>query len=189
MTVEFEMLEFLKRKNESQNLRNEIEGILELYELRDFKRRFDLLKKGNTKQRRLTEFYDESKKKYEDTIKEVKKYMDKVAALDKKDLKRQELLTTDIYSIEMLPIGLFSFSKEKLQELYEILEIDNIRLINQLENMFKFVIPRLNLFKPKIIEEGFLNGILEYEGIESWKLVYERRKELFEREFIKTDIR
>ncbi len=187
MTYEFEMLDFLKMENELNKLEKEISGILELYELRDFKRRFDLIVKGSTKSKRLTEFYEESKRNYDNTIKEVKKYMDKVAGLDKKDLKRQNLIPKETYSIELFPIGLFSFSKDKRQDFYNIMEITDLELINQLENMFKFVIPRLNIFKPKIVEEGFLNGVLEYEGINSWKLVYERRKKLFKEEFIKTE--
>jgi len=188
MTYEFEMLEFLKKENELKQLENEITGILELYELRDFKRRFKLMVSGSTKSRRLNDFYEESKNNYEKSVKKVKEYTDKVAALDQKDSKRQQLLPKEIYCIDLFPLGLFSFSKGKLQELYNILEIEDIQLINQLENMFKFVIPRLNLFKPRIIEEGFLNGILEYEGVNSWKLVYQRRKKLFEGEFIKTEI-
>lgn len=188
MTHEFEMLEFLKKEDELKKLEDEITGLLELYELRDFKRRFDLMKNGSTKSRRLQDFYEESKNNYDDTVRKVKKYTDKVAALDEKDTKRQNLLPKEIYSIELFPLGISSFSKGKLQELYDILQIEEIQLINQLENMFKFVIPRINLFKPIIIEEGFLNGILEYEGVNSWKLVYERRRKLFEKEFIKTDI-
>ncbi|MBW8244019.1 DUF4365 domain-containing protein [Muricauda oceani] len=188
MSYEYEMLEFLNERVDLERLKKEICDLLELYELRDLKRRFDLIQNGSTKLSRLKDFYEESKESYDKTVKKVKSYMEKVAAFDKEDKNRQNLLPSEVYSVELFPLGVFSFSKENLHEFYKILGIEEAELKTQLENMFLFVIPRLNLFKPKIVQEGFLNGILEYEGISSWKLAYERRKKLFEGKFIKRDL-
>lgn len=188
MVQEFEMLLFLNKVEDANVLKNEIENIIDLYELRDFKRRFDLLKEGDTKFYRLEQYLKESNERYDDNVEGAKVYINKVSELDNKDKERQNLLVKDIYTVDLFPLGYYSFEKDKLTEFYSILGIQDTLLIEQLESMFDFVIPRLNLFKENIIEEGYLNGILEYEGLDSWKLVYERRRKLFESQIIKAHL-
>ncbi|WP_108867502.1 DUF4365 domain-containing protein [Aquimarina aquimarini] len=188
MTQEYEMLLFLNKSEEANKLGNEIANIIDLYELRDFKRRFNLLSSGDTKFFRLKEFLEEAIKEHDDKIEKVKVYTDKVAELDEKDKERQSLLGKEIYTIDLFPLGYYSFEKEKLQIFYNILEIKDNKLTEQLEQMFELVIPQLNLFKEIIIEEGYLNGIREYEGLNSWKLACERREKFFENEIIRVKL-
>ncbi len=188
MTQEYEMLLFLNKTEEADKLGCEIENIIDLYELRDFKRRFKLLSNGDTKFFRLKKFLEEANKEHDDNVKKVKIYTDKVAKLDKKDQERQNMLGKEVYTIDLFPLGYYSFEKDKLEKFYSILEISDNKLIEQLEQMFKVVIPQLNLFKEIINEEGYLNGMLEYEGLNSWKLASERREKLFENEIIRVKL-
>lgn len=188
MAHEYEMLDFLNNKTETKPLEEEIITLLDLYELKDFKRRFNLIKAGDNKVNRLQRFFDEAENSYDNVVDKVKTYIDKISKLDKKDIERQETLSDDTLSIELFPMGIFSFQKDKLQEFYKILNITDKELIERLEEMFKFVTPRLNLFVKNIKKEGYLNGNLEYEGVQSWKLVHGRRRKLFEGGFIKRKV-
>ena len=55
--------------------------------------------------------------------------------------------------------------------------------------MFKIVAPVLNCYQPEIEKEGILKGNFEYKGIESYRNIYRIRKEMFENNFYRKELK
>ena len=90
---------------------------------------------------------------------------------------------TESVTIELFPIGHFSIARSRINEFYDILNIDSFKLIKHLDFFFdNGIIPVLNIFN-EIKVEGHCNGMLDDKGIESWRRIKEIRVGLYENKF------
>lgn len=110
------------------------------------------------------------------------------------DIEHAELAEGHVYDpnkhmITLFPLGNFQFPKDKIAVLFQILDINDERLKEQIKNMLEFGIPVINCLQLKIEKEGQLNGMLEDRGIQSRKNVTRIRKELYHNKFPRIELK
>jgi len=166
----------------------EAENLIENYELTDKKRRLDYLKhKGTTHQRFkawIDGIFEEGKKKKEEYETLVAEMQD----MDDKERKTRVKMNNCL-SIQLFPIGYFSFPKEKIRRVYEILNIKSSSAKKGFDSVFNITMPIANIFYDEIVQEGPLDGNLADKGIESWRNIYRIRKAFYKNKFYRNEMR
>lgn len=185
LTVLLEYYENLE--NEEKIL--EVHEVLEKYKLEignhDFNKRIDFTTDGGT----FTSFIVNSKKEIDRKIAEVEQMRAELIELDKLEEKSSIIKYDTLNTIELFPMGYFQFPKDKTDIFFKILKIEDEKLKQQLENMFQMVIPVINCYQIEIKKEGSLEGNFEYKGIESYRNMYRIRKEMFENNFYRKELK
>ncbi|WP_313093841.1 DUF4365 domain-containing protein [Chryseobacterium flavum] len=185
LTVLLEYYENLE--NEGKIL--EVYEILEKYKLQlgnqDFNKRIDFTTDEGT----FTSFIVNSKKKIDRNIAEIESMRSELIELDKIEKESQIPQSIDTFTIELFPMGHFQFPKDKIDLFLKILKIENEKLKEQLKNMFTMVIPVINCYPNEIKKEGYLEGSLEYKGIDNYRNIYRIRKEMFDNKFYRRELK
>lgn len=184
LSTKYEVLQFINKQKESDEIVNELKELIDFHGLKECKRKLDfLLDHGTTKERLVKLFQDTVGKskaeraEYHSIIKEMK-------TIDNQEIKENENDNNDkTTTIELFPIGHFSVQKNRLNEFYQLLQIDSNKLIRHLEYFFdNEIIPVLNIFN-EIKEEGYCNGMMDDKGIVSWRKIRDIRVKLYEKKF------
>lgn len=184
LSAEYEVSHYMKKDDETVRISKEMNDLAEFHDLKDSKAKIDFLLNGGTIQEHLLTLFQNTVEKSEDLKKEHLKLIDEMRALDKlEENKTLENNTNETVTIELFPIGLFSITRNQINEFYEILNIDSFKLIKHLDYFFdNGIIPVLNIFN-EIKNEGHCNGMLDDKGIESWRKIKNIRFHLYEKEF------
>lgn len=190
LSAQYEIYHYMNKDDESNRVAKEMNDLAEFHDLKESKTKIDFLLNGGTIQEQLLTLFqntvkksDDSKKEYTELVNEMKE-LDKLEENDKSDNNENETVT-----IELFPIGHFSITRNRINEFYEILNIDSFKLIKHLDFFFdNGIIPVLNIFN-EIENEGHCNGMLDYKGIESWRRIKEIRVGLYENKFKRQKIK
>ena len=190
LSAQYEVYHYIKKDVEAVLIAKEMNELVEFHDLKESKTKLDFLLNGGTIEEHLLTLFQNTVKKSEDSKKEHQKLVGEMKALDK--LEEDANLENDKIEsvmVELFPIGHFSVSKNRINEFYEILNIDSYKLIKHLDFFFdNGIIPVLNIFN-EIKVEGHCNGMLDDKGIESWRRIKEIRNGLFEKKFYRQEIK
>ncbi len=180
----FEIYHFLDDTTNANKIMGELESLIDVYDLKDHKKRLELLKNGGTTHENFKKWIAEIfgkvdiKKKEFDTLKAEMITMDEI----EKEIKNKP--TEGNYSIHLFPIGHFQFPINEKEKVYEILQINNIRAIETYNKIFEMSVrPIANIHYNPIEQEGYKDGNFADKGIENWRNIYRIRKAFFESKF------
>jgi len=182
-------LKFAKKEEETQQVINEIQLLVEFHNLKEQKQKLEFLLNGGTTEDKVKHLIKNTVEKskldrneYDILVREMKEFDD----LEKMRENKQK----DSITIELFPIGHFSVPKEKIDSFYEILSIDSYKLIKRLDFFFdNGIIPVLNILNENIIQEGYMNGNLDDKGIVSWRRIRVIREKLYNEEMKRQEIK
>lgn len=187
LSQKYEITHYIGNLNQAQTILSELESLINNYDLVELKQRLNYLKAEGPMHTRfdtwLTTIF-EKKRNYAEMS---KKQADEMMEMDRKDQEAIKL-ENNTHQIHLFPIGYFQFPKEKLQVVFEILNVSEDSTKNQFENMFNNkVVPIANLYNNPITEEGPLNGMLANKGLEGWANLYRIRKAFYESNFYRVE--
>lgn len=190
LSAQYEVYHYMKKDDETARIAKEMNELTEFHDLKESKTKLDFLLNGGTIEEQLLVLFQNTVKKSEDSKKEYQELIDEMKAIDK--LEEDENLKndkTESVTIELFPIGHFSIARSRINEFYDILNIDSFKLIKHLDFFFdNGIIPVLNIFN-EIQVEGHCNGMLDDKGIESWRRIKEIRVGLYENKFNRQKIK
>lgn len=184
LSAQYEIYHYMQKDDESNKVAKEMINLAEFHDLKESKTKIGFLLNGGTIQEQLLTLFQNTVTKSDDSKKEYIELVNEMKALDKLEEDEQfEIDTTETVIIELFPIGHFSIIRNRINEFYDILNIDSFKLIKHLDFFFdNGIIPVLNIFN-EIEIEGPCNGMLDYNGIESWRRIKEIRVGLYEKKF------
>lgn len=171
-----------------QNLENEdkiqeIKNVLDQYKIEygnhEFNKKIDFTKNGGT----FVSFIVGKSSKIEQENEQADQLIKEMEDVEHAEVAEGHVYDANKHIITLFPLGNFQFPKDKIDVLFQILNITEERLKEQLKNMLEFVIPVINCLPLKIEKEGPLNGMLEDTGLQSRKNVNRIRKELYNNKF------
>lgn len=183
LSVKYEILHFICEYEKAEKVLNEMELIINNYDLDNHRKRYEFLKnKGTTHETfkdLVKDLLDKSKfdkEEYDIIVREMKK-MDVLE-------RNANPKIVNPHVIELFPIGHFQFPKNKIEKAFNILNIESTKTKEVFIKMVKDgIVPVANIYNKKIIKEGYLNGKLADTGIECWRNIFKIRKLFFENAF------
>lgn len=183
LSTQYEIYVFMDNTEAREDVEEEMKKLIDFYELKESKSKFDFLMNGGTTSEQLELLFSTNlngKKKteeYNSLIKEMKA----IDALEERRTPKN--YTKDVIVVDLFPIQYFIIDKNRLKIFYKILNIDNAELIENLNFFFdNGIIPILNILI-EVKTEGPLNGHLESKGVESWRRIRDIRLALYENKF------
>ncbi len=106
--------------------------------------------------------------------------MDKLENSKEKDWKLNDC------QIEVFPIGNFRFPYSKLEIIFDIFNIENEEVKENLNSFFSNkIVPIINVFYEKIEQEGYQEGHDACKSLMDYERLYRRRKFFFENNFFR----
>ena len=185
LTILLESYQSSDNKEKVKEIISLLEEYAERYQNPDLKKRIDFVVSGGT----FVQYTINQKERIKKIEIEIQSKRDELQKLDKIEKKKQHNSSKNSAVIHLFPIGYFLIPNNKVEKSFEILGIQNTSLKEKLKWFFnEGIIPVVNIYVPEITQEGALEGILEYRGIESYRKLYTIRKDFFENEFYRTNI-
>jgi len=145
----------------------------------EFNKKIDFTKNGGT----FVSFIVGKSSKIEQENEQADQLIKEMEDVEHAEVAEGHVYDANKHIITLFPLGNFQFPEDKIDVLFQILNITEERLKEQLKNMLEFVIPVINCLPLKIEKEGPLNGMLEDTGLQSRKNVNRIRKELYNNKF------
>jgi hypothetical protein len=190
LSTKFEILHYLKNSDDANSVLYELENIIDSYDLRDQKRRLEILKNSGTTHEQLktlmnTIFVNNERKNDKE---EYEKMVSEMKEMDEAELEVKAKENSANSYIQLFPIGLFQFPSSERNSVYDILNITNeARKI--FDSMSDNVIPIANIFYNPIPQEGYLDGNKADLGIANWRNIYRIRKAFFENKYYRFEMK
>lgn len=187
LSLQYEVLHYKHDFVNAEKVMNKLADIIETYEYKDLKKKFDSLRSGGTTHEKLTRFYNniasqaiEKQAEYERLVREMK-------AWDQMDRTRENS-TVESDAIELFPIGHFQFARKFRSDVFRILNISD-----QVQQSFVAMwdevgaIPVANVYCNPIDQEGYAD-VVNTNDIVVWRNIYRIRKAFFERGFQRVNL-
>lgn len=179
-SIKYEILHYLNKIEEADAIMILMEETIEILEIKKLKQQVSFLKNGGTNHQTLQGLLN---KNIYHPQKEIELLTEELKEMDSKE-KRITDSQTKYFTVELFPIGCFLIPREKKDYFYEIFNITDNSLKEKFDYFFNLgITPRVNSYVFPIKEEGFLNGNLEYTGVESFRKMYNARKAFYENKF------
>lgn len=182
LSTKYELLHYIKDFENANKILNELENIIETYDLSVQKNKLENLKNSGTTHEQFKIWKDKlfgeidaKKKKYKEEREEMKR-------MDENERNIKDKPNVDNLHINLFPIGFFEFPKKHKKKVYDILNV-NIEARKIFDNMFEVVIPVANIYYNPIKQEGFIDGKIADKGTESWNNIYRIRRAFYENKF------
>lgn len=182
LSTTYEILHYLKDDKNANEILNELEDIIDTYDLAKQKNKLKILKKNGTTHEQFKIWIDRIFVEADAKKNEYENEKEEMIRMDEEERKIKNKSKMDKLHIHLFPIGYFEFPKKKKNIVYEILNI-NQKAKKIFDNLFESVIPVANIYYNPITQEGFVDGKLAEKGIESWKHIYRIRKAFYENKF------
>lgn len=185
LSTKYEVLMFVKKHGDAEKVADEIYQLIEFHDLKEAKRKFDFLRNNGTMEDVLLNMLSETVGKAKKDRNEYDLLIDEMKALDELESKIENDQNNHEKAVivELFPMKHFLIPISRLDEFYELLNINSYQLIKQLSIFFdNNIVPVLNVFN-EIEWEGYLNGMADDKGIESWRKIRDIRTELFHKKF------
>lgn len=182
LSTKYEILHYLNRMEEANNVMNDLQTIIEAYDLSEQRRKLEILKNNGTTHEKFKVWMGEIFKEADAKRGEYEESLAEMTSMDQKERNIKDKPKKGNLHINLFPIGYFQFPKKKKNKVYEILNI-NAEAAKIFDNMFQMVIPVANIYYNPITQEGFVDGRLAEKGIESCRNIYRIRKAFYENKF------
>jgi hypothetical protein len=188
LSLKYEMLHFSNYLDKADSTLNEIDNLLNTYDLENQRSKLLFLKEEGPTHARLKMWVDEvrgkvksDKLEYDNMISEMKQ-MDSIE-------KTKKNKNEPLFVIQLFPIGFFQFPKTDREKIYKILNIRSKKISRLYSNMFdNGIVPIANIFYNKISQEGYMDGKLADRGIENWRNIFKVRKAFYENNYSRFEI-
>lgn len=186
LSTKYEILHYNSDFINAEVVLNELEDIIETYDLSEQRRKLELLKKNGTTHEQFKLFIEKIFTKTDSTKNDIEAKRNELLKMDEIERNITSRPKKDILHIHLFPIGYFEFPKDKKNEVYEILNIsEKAKMI--FDSMFDTVIPIANIFYNPIEQEGLIDGKHAEKGLENWLNTYRIRKAFYENKFYRTE--
>jgi hypothetical protein len=187
LSVQYEVLHYKKDYLRATTVLNRLSDMIETYEYRDFKSKFDSLKSAGTTHEKLVKFYDDIFAQSHNKQQEYEQMLGEMQRMDELDADRHGQVI-EPYTIELFPIGHFQFPKNLSKDVFSILNISESAR-RSFESMWDEIkeIPVANIYRNPISEEGYAD-VLRSSEINTLRNIYRIRKEFFDRGFRRVDL-
>ncbi len=166
---------------------NDVVSLMEDYILKfpnpELKKKIEYTKEGGT----LISHLINQRKKVKEIEQEISLKREELIKFDSLE-KENKSSHSNCHIVELFPIGHFQVPKNKIEVFFKILNISNEDLKKHIKELLKMVKPVFNTYSTEIKKEGYLNGNLEYKGVESYRRMYAVRKAFFDNKFYRTKI-
>lgn len=186
LKTKYELLHFNNQIPESQEILQVLDGLIQLYDLKDVKRKYEFLKEEGTAHERLNK---QLGKITEDTIRDQTEFMNlrsEMIRMDEEE-KRIPIEIVDLLNIQLHPIGSFQFPEGKTNVVFDILNIHDNQIKQTFISMWNSTVtPIVNLYSNPITGEG-LDGLVSSRDIEIWRNIHRIRKAFYENGFKRFD--
>lgn len=184
----YEILHYLKKTDEANRIMTELEILIDKFDLEDHKQRIEYLKNGGTTHETFKNWVEQIFANADSTKKELDKMREEMIQMDEEEKKVDTKIQVGNLYINLFPIGYFQFPKEKIELVYEIIQVINPEIKSHFNEMFKMLIPIANILHNPIEMEGPQDGILADRGIENWRNLYRIRKAFYENKFYRFEL-
>jgi hypothetical protein len=186
LSTKYEILHYNKDFKNTDVVINELQDIIESYDLSEQRRKLKFLRNNGTTHQQFKQFMENIFSKADLNKKDIEAKRNEMIKMDEIERNIKKRPKKDILHINLFPIGYFEFPKEKKNQVYEILNIsEQAKVI--FDNMFTTVIPIVNIFYNPITQEGYVDGKHAEKGIENWLNTYRIRKSFYENKFYRTE--
>lgn len=186
LTTKYEIYHFLKEIEIANSIIDELENIVETYDLHEQRGKLEILKKNGTNHEQFKVFMNHIFENSDSIINEHKGLTEEMIRMDESERKDKVKLEGNILHIHLYPIGYFDYPESQKAVVYEILNIIP-EARKMFESMIGIAIPVANIYHNPITQEGFSDGELADKGIENWRNVYRIRKIFFENKFYRNE--
>ena len=188
LSLQYEVLHYKGDFVTAGKIVNKLSDIIETYEYKDFKKKFDSLKSGGTTHEKFAKFYNDITSQSNQKQKEYESMVHEMKGWDQLDRTRENP-TIESEAIELFPIGHFQFAKKFRNDVFRILNVSD-HVQKSFVSMWDEVggIPVANIYCNPIKEEGYAD-VINTNDIVVWRNIYRIRKEFFEREFHRVDLK
>lgn len=183
LSTMYEILHYRQMYDDANVIIDALEKLIEKFDLQDHKQKLELLKNGGTTHESFKSWKDQIFENAENRKKELDKIRADMIEMDEEEKKINKDVQEECYAIELFPIGYFKFPITQKEKIFEILQINNPKIQNQFDEMFKMVIPIANIYYYPIEHEGSQDGNFADKGIESWRNIFRIRKVFYENKF------
>ena len=182
LSTKYEILHYLNRIDDADETLNDLESIIETYDLIEQRKKFEILKNNGATHQTFKIWMDEIFRESDAKKQEYQNMRSEMRKMDEEESKIKHELKTSNLCIDLFPIGYFQFPLEQKDNVYDILNISQEarKLFNK---MFKIVIPVANIYYNPITQEGFVDGKLADTGIEGWRNIFRVRKSFYDNKF------
>ena len=187
LSIEYELQHYLQDFGTAARSLEEAGILAADYELAEKKRRLAYLKNGGTTHELCQAWKDEILADSKAKQQEVQGLIAEMMRLDQSE-RGQPGTTEGLLTIELLPIGRFTFPETQKAKVYEILPIPNKIVQAQFDKLFSMVIPIANIHYDEVKQEGPVDGNLGDRGIESWRNIYRVRKAFHDHKFYREQL-
>ncbi len=185
LIVTYEICHFLGEVDQCKETYEELNELVENYDLEEQRERIKKLVNNETTHELLLAMLNETLEKDRPVLQEMKEKRNLMIKMDTKE----SFMTRDFegsFTIELFPIGVFLVPKNKLQQMFEILRIDSDLVRQGFVRMFEMSItPIANIYLSPIETEGYCEGILENKGFDNFLNLFRVRKSFFENNFLR----
>lgn len=186
LSAKYELLHYLGDFNNANTVLAELEMLIETYEMKEIKRRFEFLKNKGTTHEKFKAWMDEIFSEADNQKAEIENLVEDMKLMDDKERSTKTKIENHLH-IHLFPIGYFQFPNDKIEKVYQILDIAE-QTKPFFSNLFnQKVIPVANIYHCTIKEEGFGKGKLDDKGIKSWRNIYRIRKSFYENNFYRNE--
>jgi hypothetical protein len=190
LSTVYQLQHFAGKYTNAAKTLSELEAIVETYDLEESRIKLNKLRNGGTSHETLQNLMEQDQKDLE-LVKtdwdEKEKTMQK---MDANDLNTYTKSLEGQSQIELFPIGYFQFPLNELDRVFKILGINKGKVKAQFRSMLnEGIIPVANILNYPILREGPEKGKLEGNKIEDWLNIYRVRKEFYEAEFRRFELK
>lgn len=179
-SIKYEIFHYLDKMEEADAMMISMEETIEILEIKKLKQQISYIKNGGTNHQMLNNLLNE---KIYHPQNEIEQLTEELKEMDSKENRIIDS-ETKYFTVELFPIGCFLIPISKKDVFYQIFNIIDDSLKEHFEYFFNLgITPRVNSYVFPVKEEGFLNGYLEYNGVESFIKMYNARKSFYENKF------
>jgi hypothetical protein len=182
LSTKYEILHYLNHIEDADKVLNDLESIIESYDLAEQRKKLEILKNNGTTHQHFKVWMDKIFSESDAKKREYDEMKSEMIKMDEEESKVKEKPTTNNLHISLFPIGYFQFPIEQKETVYEILNVTK-EARKRFDEMFKMVIPVANIYYNPITQEGYADGKLADTGIEVWRNIFRVRKSFYENKF------
>jgi|GEM_PF-889116 len=186
LSTKYEILHYLGKIDDANKISDELQTIIEAYDLTEHRRKFEYLRNNGTTHQQFKIWKESIFGEREAARMEYEALRNEMISMDEEEKKIDGKQIENKLLINLFPIGYFWFPVEKKNIVYKILNVtENAKKV--FEQMFETVTPVANIFYNSVNEEGFIDGKLADNGIECWRNIHRIRKAFYENKFYRDE--
>lgn len=185
ISLQYEILHFTEDFTQAEKTLGEMEKIVEIYESRDLKKKFEYLKNRGTQHESFLDFISESNGRGKKNAEVLRQNAEEMRKMDEDEMPEPDHKRGETYGIHLFPIGYFRFPRTELENVLNALNVQEGGK-ESFRQLFGMVQPVANIFNATVECEGLANGRADDQGFESWQNIYRVRKYFYENKFYRT---